>query len=83
MGPIVKVRLALLSYALINLGLLDVGWHMLAFYVVSGGLMNNCQYGFIYVIIHVMQEHFMLVNRNMENHLGKQCNHKTYGSVLA
>jgi hypothetical protein len=30
-----------------------------------------------------MQEHLMLVNRNMENHPGKQCNHKTYGSVLA
>jgi hypothetical protein len=29
-----------------------------------------------------MQEHFMLVNRNMENHPGKQYYHKTYGSVL-
>jgi hypothetical protein len=28
--------------------------------------MNTCQYGFIYVVIHAMQEHFMPVNRNME-----------------
>jgi hypothetical protein len=83
MGPNAKVRLALLSYALINLGLLYVGYHMLEVYLVLGGLMNTCQYGFIYSIIHVMQEYFMPVNRNMENHPGKQYNHKTYGSVLA
>jgi hypothetical protein len=34
--------------------------------VVSGGLMNTCKYGFICDVIHVMQEHFMPVNRNME-----------------
>jgi hypothetical protein len=28
--------------------------------------MNTCQYGHIYAIIHVMQEYFMPVNRNME-----------------
>jgi hypothetical protein len=28
--------------------------------------MNICQNVFIYAIIHVMQEHFMPVNRNME-----------------
>jgi hypothetical protein len=28
--------------------------------------MNNYQSGFIYAIIHIMQEHFMPVNRNME-----------------
>jgi hypothetical protein len=39
---------------------------MLELYLVLGGLMNTCQYGFIYAVIHVMQEHFMLVNRNME-----------------
>jgi hypothetical protein len=31
-----------------------------------GGLMNIYQFGFIYAIIHVMQEHSMPVNRNME-----------------
>jgi hypothetical protein len=36
MGPIAKVRLALLSCALINMGLLYVGYHMLALYVVFG-----------------------------------------------
>jgi hypothetical protein len=51
---------------------------MLELYVVSDGLMNTCQYGFIYVIIHVMQEYFIPVNRNMENHPRKQCNHKTW-----
>jgi hypothetical protein len=56
---------------------------MLELYLVSGGLMNTYQYGFIYAVIHGMQEHFMPVKRNMENHLGKQYNHKTYGSVLA
>jgi hypothetical protein len=56
---------------------------MLALYLVLGGLMNTCQYGFIYAVIHVMQEHFMPINWNMENHPGKQYNHKTYGSVLA
>jgi hypothetical protein len=35
------------------------------------------------LFIHVMQEHLIPVNRNMENHIGKQYNHKTYGSVLA
>jgi hypothetical protein len=45
--------------------------------------MNTYQSGFIYVVIHVMQEYLMPVNWNMENHLGKQYNHKTYGSVLA
>jgi hypothetical protein len=40
---------------------------MLELYLVLGGLMNTCQYGFIYAVIHVMQEHFMPVNRNMEN----------------
>jgi hypothetical protein len=45
--------------------------------------MNIYQSGFIYSIIHVIQEHFMPVNRNMENQLGKQYNHKTYGFVLA
>jgi hypothetical protein len=45
--------------------------------------MNTCQYGFIYAVIDVMKEHFMHVNRNMENHPGKQYNHKTYGSILA
>jgi hypothetical protein len=45
--------------------------------------MNTYQSGFIYAIIHVMQEHFMLVIRNMENHPGNQNNHKTYSSVLA
>jgi hypothetical protein len=45
--------------------------------------MNIYQFGFIYAIIHVMEEHFMPVNCNMENHPGKQYNHKTYGSVLA
>jgi hypothetical protein len=45
--------------------------------------MNTYQSGFIYALIPVMQEHFMPVNRNMENHLGKQYNHKTYRSVLA
>jgi hypothetical protein len=39
---------------------------MLELYLVLGGLMNTCQYGFIYAIIHVMQEYFMPVNRNME-----------------
>jgi hypothetical protein len=39
---------------------------MLALNVVSGGLMNTWQYGFIYAINHLMQEHFMPVNRNME-----------------
>jgi hypothetical protein len=34
--------------------------------LVSGGLMNTYQSGFIYVVIHVMQEHLMPVNRNME-----------------
>jgi hypothetical protein len=34
---------------------------MLELYLVMGGLMNTCQYGFIYAIIHVMQEHFMPV----------------------
>jgi hypothetical protein len=53
---------------------------MLELYLVLGGLMNTCQYGFIYAIIHVMQEHFITVNRSMENHPGKQYNHKTYGS---
>jgi hypothetical protein len=28
--------------------------------------MNTCQYEFIYAFIHVMQEHFIPVNRNME-----------------
>jgi hypothetical protein len=28
--------------------------------------MNTYQSGFIYVIIHIMQEHFIPVNRNME-----------------
>jgi hypothetical protein len=28
--------------------------------------MNACQYGFIYAIIHVMQEYFMHANRNMQ-----------------
>jgi hypothetical protein len=28
--------------------------------------MNTCQYGFIYAIIHVMQEYFMPVSQNME-----------------
>jgi hypothetical protein len=56
---------------------------MLELYLVLGGLMNTCQYGFIYAIINEMQEYFMPVNQNMENHLGKQYNHKTYGSVLA
>jgi hypothetical protein len=51
--------------------------------LVSGGLTNTYQSGFIYSIIHVMQEHFMPVNGNMENHPGKQYNHNTYGSVLA
>jgi hypothetical protein len=45
--------------------------------------MNIYQSGFIYAIIHIMQKHFMPVNRNMENHQEKQYNHKTYGSVLA
>jgi hypothetical protein len=39
---------------------------MLELYVVSGGLINTCQYGFTYVVIHVMQEYLMPVNRNME-----------------
>jgi hypothetical protein len=26
---------------------------------------------------------YICINRNMENHSGKQCNHKTYGFVLA
>jgi hypothetical protein len=39
---------------------------MLELYLVLGGLVNTCQYGFIYVVIHVMQEHFMPVNRNTE-----------------
>jgi hypothetical protein len=56
---------------------------MLELYLVLGDLMNTYQSGFIYVVIHVMQEHFMPINRNMENHPGKQYNHKTYGSVLA
>jgi hypothetical protein len=51
--------------------------------LVSGGLMKTYQSEFIYAIIHVMQEHFMPVNQNMENHPGKQYNHKTYGSFLA
>jgi hypothetical protein len=34
--------------------------------LVSGGLMNIHQSGFIYAIIHVMQEHPMPANRNME-----------------
>jgi hypothetical protein len=34
--------------------------------LVSGGLINNYQPGFTSVIIHVMQEHFLRVNRNME-----------------
>jgi hypothetical protein len=45
--------------------------------------MNTYQSGIIYVVIHVMQEHLMSVNQNMENHPGKQYNHKTYGSVSA
>jgi hypothetical protein len=45
--------------------------------------MNTCQYGFTYAIIHVTQEHLMPVNRNMENHPGKQYNHKIYDSILA
>jgi hypothetical protein len=40
--------------------------------------MNIYWYGFIYAIIHIMEEHLMLVNRNMENHPGKQYNHKTW-----
>jgi hypothetical protein len=32
----------------------------------SGGLMSIYQSRFIYAIIHVMQEHFMHVNRNMD-----------------
>jgi hypothetical protein len=56
---------------------------MLELYVVSGGLMNTYQYGFIYVVIYVMQEYFMPINRNMENQPGKQYNHRTYDSVLA
>jgi hypothetical protein len=54
---------------------------MLELYLVLGGLVNTCQYGFICVVIHVMQEQFMPVNRNMENHPGKQHNHKTYGCL--
>jgi hypothetical protein len=34
---------------------------MLELYLVLGGLTNSYQYGFIYVVIHVMQEHFMPV----------------------
>jgi hypothetical protein len=45
--------------------------------------MNIYQSVFIYAVIHVIQEHLMAVNRNMENHPGKQYTHKTYGSVLA
>jgi hypothetical protein len=44
---------------------------MLELYMVSCGLMNTCQYGFIYAVIHVMQEYFMPVNRNMEQPLRK------------
>jgi hypothetical protein len=55
---------------------------MLELYLVLGGLMNTCQYGFIYAIIHVMQEHFITVNRSMENHPGKQYNHKTWLSLI-
>jgi hypothetical protein len=39
---------------------------MLELYLVLGSLMNTYQYGFIYAITHVMQEHLMPVNRNME-----------------
>jgi hypothetical protein len=39
---------------------------MLELYVVSGALINTCQYGFIYAVIHVMQEYHMPVNQNME-----------------
>jgi hypothetical protein len=30
-----------------------------------------------------MQEHFIPINQNMENHPGKQYNHKPYGFALA
>jgi hypothetical protein len=43
--------------------------------------MNTYQSGFPYAIILIMQEHFMPVNWNMENHPGKQYNHKTYGCL--
>jgi hypothetical protein len=39
---------------------------MLELYLVLGGLMNTRHYGFVYAVIHVMQEYFMPVNRNME-----------------
>jgi hypothetical protein len=45
--------------------------------------MNTYQSGFIYAIIHVMQEHLMPVIGTWSDHPGKQYNHKTYGSVLA
>jgi hypothetical protein len=52
--------------------------------LVSGGLMNNYQSGFIYAIIHVMQEHFMPVNRNMERPPWKTVQPQDiWGSVLA
>jgi hypothetical protein len=67
MGPIVKVRLALFILCLDQPGFI-LCWvaHARALPWFRVVLMNTYQSGFINVVIQVMQEHLMLVNRNME-----------------
>jgi hypothetical protein len=45
-------------------------------------LMNN-NVNFALLMLYLSLNKITCVNRNMENHPGKQCYHKTYGSVLA